>query len=64
MEEEKSRKAFVRIAAMGLLLLHIPAWREGGREEEKGAFLSEECLCSGALRTVRCQVEIEVGYAM
>lgn len=48
-EEEKSRKEFVRMAAIGLLLVHIPALiEEGGLE---GVLASEECLWRGALKT-------------
>jgi hypothetical protein len=51
-EDEKSRNPFVRIAAMGFLLVHIPALNEEGRFE--GALASEECLWRGALRTEEC----------
>lgn len=37
----KSRKEAVRVAAMGLLGLHRPVWREGGRDFGVGP---EECL--------------------
>jgi len=37
------------MAATGFFSVHVPAWREGGRED--GAEASEECLCRGASRT-------------
>jgi hypothetical protein len=49
LEEQKSRKAFVRIAAMGFEGLHMPAEMWEGRFEEEVASL--ECLWRGALRT-------------
>lgn len=43
--------ALVSSAAMGFEVLHIPAWREEGREEFEESAL--ECLWRGALRTAR-----------
>lgn len=46
-----SRKAFVRMAAMGCAGVHMPGWREGGREEDGVFVLSDECLWRGASKT-------------